>query len=112
MITLLVTSSLFTTHPQDQFIHINEDAMFECVANGSESLTISWTKNDRHNISKSHFKISNKITNDGRRSILKIKRAKIADSGFYRCIATNADNKIVSSKQAELLSKIMSANKL
>ena len=112
MITLLAISSLFTTHPQDQFIHINEDAMFECVANGSESLTISWTKNDGHNISKSRFKISNKITNDGRRSILKVKRAKIADSGFYRCMATNADNKTALSNQAELLSKIISANKL
>ena len=112
MITLLATSSLFTTHPQDQFIHINADAMFECVANGSESLTISWTRNDGYNISKSHFKISNKTTNDGRRSILKVKRARIADSGFYRCMATNAANEIVSSKQAELLSKIISANKL
>ena len=114
MITLLAKSSLFTTHPQDQFIHINEDAMFECVANGSESLTISWTRNDGHNniISKSRFKISNEITNDGRRSILKVKKAKIADSGFYRCIATNADNKIALSNQVELLSKIISANKL
>ena len=101
---------MFTTHPQDQFIHINEDAMFECVANGSESLTISWTRNDGHNISKSRFTMSSEITNDGRRSILKVKKAKIADSGFYRCIATNADNKIALSKQAELLSKIMLIN--
>ena len=105
--TLLATFSLFTTHPQDQFIHINEDAMFECVANGSESLTISWTKNNRHIVSKSRFKISNETTDDGRRSILKVKKSKIADSGLYRCMATNADNKIVSSEQAELLSKIM-----
>ena len=108
--TLLATSSLFTTHPQDQFIHINEDAMFECAANGSESLTINWTRNDGHDISKSRFKISNKIINGGRRSILKVKKSRIADSGFYRCIATNTDNKIVSSKQAELLSKIMLTN--
>ena len=101
---------MFTTHPQDQFIHINEDAMFECVANVSESLTISWTRNDRHNISKSHFKISNEIINGGRRSILRVKKARIADSGFYRCMATNADNKIAISKQAELLSKIMLTN--
>ena len=110
MITLLATSSLFTTHPQDQFIHINEDAMFECVANGSESLTISWTRNDGYNISKSHFKISSEITNGGRRSILKVKKSRIADSGFYRCIATNADSNILSSEQAELLSKIMLTN--
>ena len=112
MIILLATTSLFTTHPQDQFIHIYEDAMFECVANGSKSLTISWTRNDGHNIPKSRFKISNKITNGGRRSILTVKKSRTADSGYYRCIATNADNKILSSKQAELLSKIISANKL
>ena len=112
MIILLATTSLFTTHPQDQFIHINEDAMFECAANGSESLTINWIRNDGHDISKSRFKISSKITNGRRRSILTIKKSRTADSGFYWCIATNADNKILSSKQAELLSKIISANKL
>ena len=101
----LATSSIFITHPQDQFIHINEDAVFECVANGSESLTINWTKNVE---TKSRLKVSNKITNSGRRSILKVKKSRIADSGFYQCIATNADNKVVSSKAAELLSKIMS----
>ena len=112
MITSLATSSsVFATHPQDQFIHINEDAMFECAANGSESLIIHWTRNDGNIVSKSHFKISNKITNGERRSILQVKKSKIADSGFYRCIATNTDNKTASSRPAELLSKIMS-NKL
>ena len=110
MLTLLATTSLFTTHPQYQFIHINEDAIFECVANGSEPLTISWTRNDGYNISKSRFKISSEITNGGRRSILKVKKSRITDSGFYQCIATNADNKIALSKQAELLSKIMLTN--
>ena len=86
--------------------------MFECVANGSELLIINWTRNDGRIVSKSRFKVSNKITNDGRRSILKVKNSKIADSGFYWCTATNTDNKIVSSKKAELLSKIISANKL
>ena len=107
LIISLATSSVFTTHPQDQFIHINEDAVFECVANGSESLTINWTRNVETN---SHLKISNEITNGGRRSILKVKKSRIADSGFYRCIATNADNKVLSSKPAELLSKIMNVN--
>ena len=99
----LATSSVFTTHPQDQFIHINEDAVFECVANGSESLTISWKRNVR---TSSRLKISNQIINGGRRSILKIKKSRIADSGFYWCIATNADNQVASSKPAELLSKM------
>ena len=60
----------------------------------------------------SRLKISNEITNGGRRSILKVKKSRIADSGFYQCIATNADNKVESSKSAELLSKIMSTSKL
>ena len=98
---------MFATHPQDQFIHINKDAIFECAANESESLTINWTRNNGHIVSKSHFKISNKITNGERRSILKVKKSKIADSGFYQCIAIIADNKVVSSKSAELLSKII-----
>ena len=97
--------SVFTTHPRDQFIHINEDAVFECVANGSESMTINWTRNVE---TKSRLKVSNEITNSGRRSILKVKKSTIADSGFYWCIATNADKKVVSSKSAELLSKIKS----
>ena len=57
------TSSVFITHLQDQFIHINEDAVFECVVNGSESLTISWRRN----------------VNGGRRSILKVKKPRITD---------------------------------
>ena len=79
--------------------------MFECVANGSESLTISWGRNVE---TSSRLKISNEITNSGRRSILKVKKSRIADSGSYWCIATNADNEVVSSEPAELLSKIMS----
>ena len=78
--------------------------MFECAANGSESLTINWTRNVE---TSSYLKISNEITNGGRRSVLKVKKSRIADSGFYRCIATDADDKIVSSKSAELLSKII-----
>ena len=97
----IATSSVFITHPQDQFIHINEDAVFECVANGSESLTINWTRSVE---TSSRLKTSNIITNGGKRSILQVKKSRIADSGFYWCIATNADNKVVSSKPAELLS--------
>ena len=98
---LIAASSVFTTHPQDQFIYSNEDAVFECAANGSESLIISWTRNHGHVSSKT----SNEITNDVRRSVLKVNRATVDDSGIYQCIATNSDNEITLSKQAELLSK-------
>ena len=76
--------------------------MFECAANGSESLTISWIRN---NNLISNLK-SNRIQNDGNKSVLEIKEAKVDDSGIYQCIATNADNEEISSKPAELLSKI------
>ena len=76
--------------------------MFECAANGSESLKISWIRNNEL-ISNSK---SNKIQNDGAKSVLKVKKATVDNSGIYWCIATNADNEEVSSKPAELLSKI------
>ena len=99
---ILATSSVFTTHPQDQFIYNNEDAVFECAANGSESLTISWIKDNKF-VSNSK---SNKIQNDGTKSVLKVKKVTMDNSGIYWCIATNADNEEVSSKPAELFSKI------
>ena len=96
------TSSVFTTHPQDQFIHNNEDAVFECAANGSESLMINWIRNNELISNSKSIKIQNsQIT-----STLKINKATVDDSGIYHCIATNADNEEVSSKPAELLGKI------
>jgi len=97
---------VFTTHPHDQFIYNKEDAVFECAANGSESLNIRWTRNNK-NIPSLYPKISIKIENGGNRSVLKVKEATVDDSGVYQCIATNADNEVLSSKSAELLSKMV-----
>ena len=102
MIISLATSSVFTTHPQDQFIYNKEDAVFECAANGSESLMITWTKNNEL-IQNSYL---NEITYSEKKSILKIKKATVDNSGVYWCIATNADNEVVISNPAELLSKL------
>ena len=99
MIISLATFSAFTTHPQDQFIHNDDDAVFECAANGSESLMISWTRNDEP-ILDSHFYVSN-----GTRSVLEVRKATVDDSGIYQCVATNADNETIVSEPAELLSK-------
>ena len=76
--------------------------MFECAANGSESLMISWITNNKL-ISNSK---SNKIQNNENESVLRIKKATVDNSGIYQCIVTNADNVKVFSKPAELLSKI------
>ena len=105
LIVSLATSSVFTTHPQDHFIHNNEDAVFECAANGSESLMINWTRNDKP-ILYSHFYISNGTM----RSVLKVSKATVDDSGIYQCIATNADNETILSTPAELLSKTVNRN--
>ena len=94
---------MFTIHPQNQFIHNNEDAVFECGTNRNTSLTIGWTRNKEH-ISNSHSEIF-KITNEGERSILKVMKATEDCIGVYQCIATNADKTIVLSKVAEMLSK-------
>ena len=85
--------------------------MFECAANGSELLTIRWTRNNIH-VTSPRLKISNEITNGEKRSVLTVQRSTIRDSGLYRCVATNADNEMISSKPAELLSKKISANKI
>ena len=76
--------------------------MFECAANGSESLTISWTRNDV----PIHFYKSNGTG----RSILEVYKATVDDSGAYKCIATNADDETIVSEPAELLSKTVNRN--
>ena len=73
MIISLAASSVFTTHPQDQFIYNNEDAVFECAANGSESMMISWTRNDE----PIHFYKSNGTGG----SILEVNKATVDYSG-------------------------------
>lgn len=93
---------MFVTHPQNQFIHNEHNAVFECVASGSESLNISWTKNGEH-IGSSHL---NEVSHGVKRSVLKVDRATVDDSGVYQCIGTNAVNETVLSESAELLSKI------
>ena len=80
--------------------------MFECAANGSESLMINWTRNDQP-ILFSHFYKSNGTG----RSILEVNKATVDDSGIYQCIATNANDETIVSETAELLSKAVIRNK-
>ena len=102
---IISTPTVFTTHPQDQFVYNNEDAVFKCAANGSESLMISWTRNNEH-ILFSHFYKSNSTG----RSILKVNKATVDDSGIYQCIATNANDETIMSEPVKLLSKTVNRN--
>ena len=75
--------------------------MFECAANGSESLMIKWSRNDEP-ITDLHFY----ILNGTRRSVLEVSKATEDASGIYQCIATNAGNETIVSELAEVLSKM------
>ena len=97
---------MYTTNPQDQYIDDKKDAVFECIAKGSESLTISWIRNNEQILTSQSNMLSINITRNVKRSVLKVKKATVDDSGVYQCVATNADNETVLSKEAELLSKI------
>ena len=77
--------------------------MFECAANGSDTLVIIWTKNNELIQRSSLIKMTNSRKKN---SILKIKKATVDNSGIYQCIATNTDSEVVVSNPAELLSKI------
>ena len=79
--------------------------MFECAANGSDLLMISWTRNDEP-ILFSHFYKSNGTG----RSILEVNKATVDDSGIYHCIATNTNDDTIVSEPAELLSKAVNRN--
>jgi len=92
---------LFWRHPQDQFVNNNDEVTFECFANGSDSLTITWEKDRR-----SHTSGVTQVTtySDGVSSSLTLNRATVVDSGKYRCRASNVDEDSATSNEGELLS--------
>ena len=92
---------LFWKHPQDDFVNNNDEVTFECFANGSDSLTITWEK-DRRSYTLGVTKVT--AHNNGISSSLTLNRATVADSGKYRCRATNVDGGSTTSNEGELLS--------
>ena len=95
---------LIWAHPQDHFINTNNKVTFECFANGSDSLTITWEK-DRRSYTSGVTQVT--IHSNGVSSSLTLNRARVADSGKYRCNATNSDKDSAISNEGELLSKVL-----
>ena len=95
---------MFKTHPENHFVDINQKVTFECFVGGSNSsLTVTWERNGKQYNSGI---VENTTQSNGVSSSLTIDRARLRDSGKYRCKATNADRKSIVSTEAELLSKV------
>ena len=77
--------------------------IFDCFANGSDSLTITWEK-DRRSYTSGVTQVT--THSNGVSSSLTLNRATVADSGKYRCRATDVDGKSVTSNEGEILSKL------
>jgi len=93
----------FWRHPQDHFVNRNDEVTFECFANGSDSLTITWEK-DRRSYTLGVTQVT--THNNGVSSSLTLNRATVADSGKYRCNTTDANGDSSISNEAELISKL------
>jgi len=87
------------SHPHDQFVNNTDKVTFECSANGSDSLTITWVKNNK-------LYTAGEIIIGHHSSKLTINRTTVKDSGKYQCKATNADGKSAISDKAELISNV------
>ena len=90
---------MFWRYPQNQSINNNDKVIFDCFANGSNSVVITWEK-DRNlytsGVTQTH--------SNGVSSSLTLNRARVADSGKYQCRATNADGESITSNEAQLIS--------
>ena len=94
---------MFREHPQNQSVNNNNKVTFNCFANGSDSLTITWEK-DRRSYTSGVTQVT--THSNGVSSSLTLKRARVGNSGKYRCRATNVDEQSAISDEAELISKL------
>ena len=95
---------LIQKHPQNQIVNDTQKAMFECFVNGSNSsVTVIWEKDQKKYETGNS---ENVMHSNGVTSTLTINEATMKDSGKFRCNATNADGKSVTSQEAELISKL------
>ncbi|XP_065918202.1 receptor-type tyrosine-protein phosphatase S-like isoform X7 [Dysidea avara] len=102
-VTLKVEAGLplFWRYPQNHFVSDSVEVIFDCFSNGSNStITITWEK-DRKSYTSGVIQV---ITHsNGNSSSLTLNRARVADSGKYRCRATNTDGNSTTSNEGELL---------
>ena len=95
---------MFKRHPESHFVEFNRKVTFECFVSGSNSsLIITWEKDGMKHNSNS---VENTTHSNGVSSSLTIDRARMRDSGKYRCRATNVNGKSAVSTEAELISKL------
>ena len=99
ILPLIAGDLMFQRQPMDQLVKQNSIASFNCTVNGSrDSIEITWERNGmiytKHNTTYS----------DGI-SKLTLSRVTVADSGKYRCRATNVDGGSAISNEAELISE-------
>ena len=92
---------MFWRHPQNKFVDNNDGLTFECFANGSDAINITWEKDRKY---YSSGVTQTRIHSNGVSSSLTLNRVTVADSGKYQCRATNVDGDTANSREAELLS--------
>ncbi|XP_041648005.1 hemicentin-1 [Cheilinus undulatus] len=84
-VVVQVPPSIRTTGPAERSVVLNKQISLECISSGIPAPSITWLKDGRPvDITQGHLKLESA----GR--LLKVKAARLEDSGKYTCLATNA----------------------
>ena len=95
---LISVAPQITENPQDATVTEGGNALFSCNASGNPAPTISWTKQGSLLSASGDFRISFGADN----KTLTIVNVSRADSGQYRCVASNNVESGVTSNAATL----------
>uniref|UniRef100_UPI0037E9B6AB hemicentin-1 n=1 Tax=Semicossyphus pulcher TaxID=241346 RepID=UPI0037E9B6AB len=84
-VVVQVPPSIRTTGPAERSVVLHKPISLECISSGIPPPSITWLKDGRPvDITQGHLKLESA----GR--TLKVKEARLEDSGKYTCLATNA----------------------